>query len=510
MASWLQKYSSAPSAQRTTQTWRTHPKTPPSFAHIPPVVKSSPPALLSEDIVYLILTTASNSVSFDYERREHLFRYSLVCQIWSRAAQSLLFRHVFLQIRSSTMALLEIINHNTERGRRLAGYIKSAEIRLSKLTEERDPPSLPFIHPRHLPALLCHMPNLYELDLTFGEQKFKPEIITALSRGPPIRIITIKETVTSQEHPLVRLLGGSPNLWPHLACVTVKHADRSSYVLPEEGSNFPNIALKQVVVDYPSAGSFDDVSWLIHNSREVTHVTMTSNHCGSDFSHLKHSNLRNMISLTLGRVAWTDDLFRTIHTFNRLKELRFMSLMRLERNFGQLPDTIEHLVLVTPFFRPSSGGIEIDTGRPALLRTCQLFVVDRAIYCCGTVRYNCGHQTRSVPNNDDWITNYASLCRGDGVYTRVHRISDQSESARKADCNFIAKHVSVDGFGIPPALPKLQTSFQPTPSLLDLTGFDVIEGRYDPEPDRKTGPSPSLNSATSKLLAKIRKVFWKA
>jgi hypothetical protein len=146
MASWLQRINPAPTSQRTTQTGQ--PKSLPSSAPIQSGLKYCPPALLNDDIVYLILTAASNSIAFEYQRREDLFRYSLVCQVWSRAAQSLLFRHVFLQIRSSMMALLGIITHSTERGKRLAGYIKSAEIRLSKFPEVQDPPSLPFIHPR--------------------------------------------------------------------------------------------------------------------------------------------------------------------------------------------------------------------------------------------------------------------------------------------------------------------------------------------------------------------------
>lgn len=104
--------------------------------------------LLSDDIVYAILTAASNVIKSDLERRETLFALCLVCRVWSRAAQSLLFRHVFIQIRSSMMALLKVIDHKTERGRRLAGSIQAATIKLSKFPESRDPPSLPMIHPR--------------------------------------------------------------------------------------------------------------------------------------------------------------------------------------------------------------------------------------------------------------------------------------------------------------------------------------------------------------------------
>jgi hypothetical protein len=103
-----------------------------------------PEALLNNDIVYLILTVTAAMAPSERQRREDLFRYSLVCQVWGRAAQSLLFRHVFIQIRPAMLSLLKIISHNW----RLAGYIKSAEVRLSRALERYDPPSLPMIHPR--------------------------------------------------------------------------------------------------------------------------------------------------------------------------------------------------------------------------------------------------------------------------------------------------------------------------------------------------------------------------
>ena len=104
--------------------------------------------LLSDDIVYEILTAASSVTKSELDRRETLFALCFVCRVWSRAAQSLLFRHVFLQIRSPMMALLEILDPTTERGRRLARSIRAATIKLSKFPEHKDPPTLPMIHPR--------------------------------------------------------------------------------------------------------------------------------------------------------------------------------------------------------------------------------------------------------------------------------------------------------------------------------------------------------------------------
>jgi hypothetical protein len=110
--------------------------------------KVCPMALHFDDIVYEIITAASAMTKTDVERRESLYSYALVCQTWGRTAQSILFRRVFLQIRPPMLSLLRVITHDTERGRRLAGYIKSASIKLSRYAEYRDPPLLPMIHPR--------------------------------------------------------------------------------------------------------------------------------------------------------------------------------------------------------------------------------------------------------------------------------------------------------------------------------------------------------------------------
>lgn len=115
----------------------------------------TPIPLLMDDIIYEILSATSAMAKSDMDRRETLSSYALVCQTWGRAAQSILFRHVFLQIRPSMLSLLRIISHNTERGKRLAGYIKSATIKLSRDVEMNDPPTLPMMHPRYVNRQSC-------------------------------------------------------------------------------------------------------------------------------------------------------------------------------------------------------------------------------------------------------------------------------------------------------------------------------------------------------------------
>jgi hypothetical protein len=288
------------------------------------------------------------------------------------------------------------------------------------------------LYSSHLPALLCHMPNVYDLTLTFGEEALKQEIITAISRGPQIRVLTIKDTMVSGYDSVVNLIGGSPNPWPYLKSISIKHADRTCGPFQGEKIDSPNINLKQIIVDYPATGHFDEVPWLIQHSKGITHITMISNSIMTINKHLKHPNLRNILSLTLGRVSWSNELHLALHTFNRLKELRIISLIRLERDFGQLPDTLEHLVLTTPFFQVPDGGMEVDLARPALLRTCQIVVVERALFCCDKC-YHVENPVKIVPNNELWVTQYTSLCRTDGVHTLVHRISD-----RTGTCHFLS------------------------------------------------------------------------
>ena len=149
----------------------------------------------NDDILYHILQHAVES-NLDEPlthraQREALYAYALVSHTWSRIAQSLLFRHVFLQIRTAMLAFLEVVNHKTERGRRLASYVKLATIKLSRVRESFDPPSLPMIQPRHLPALLAHLPSLHELRLRVGEQDFLEKELSSLRRLSSIRVLTL-------------------------------------------------------------------------------------------------------------------------------------------------------------------------------------------------------------------------------------------------------------------------------------------------------------------------------
>jgi hypothetical protein len=149
--------------------------------------------LLNDDILYLIFHCAIESTE---ERpmtlrmqREELFSFSLVSQMWSWTAQSLLFRSVFLQTRSSLMAFLSAIPASTERGQRLARYVHVLKLKLSREPEAYDPPPLPLIHTRHVPGLLAHLPALHSLEITMGAEAFTALQLAAIMQvGRSIRV----------------------------------------------------------------------------------------------------------------------------------------------------------------------------------------------------------------------------------------------------------------------------------------------------------------------------------
>src|SRR5258706_3120251 len=166
-------------------------------------------SLLNDDILYHILQHSMESSPNDplthRAQREALYNYALVSRMWSWTAQSLLFQHLFLQIRTAMLAFLAVVDHKSERGRRLASYVRVATIKLSRAKESDDPPLLPMIHPRHLPALLAHLPSLHELRLRVGEVPFGEEELNSLRRLSSIRILKLSMAVPA----------GPPFIQPH-------------------------------------------------------------------------------------------------------------------------------------------------------------------------------------------------------------------------------------------------------------------------------------------------------
>ncbi|KIM34333.1 hypothetical protein M408DRAFT_94192 [Serendipita vermifera MAFF 305830] len=438
--------------------------------------------LLSDDIVYATLTVVANSTTSDLDRRDALFAACHVCQVWSRAAQSLLFRHVFLQIRSSMMVLLKIIDRETERGRRLAGYIQSATIKLSKYAEELDPPGLPMIHVRHLPALLCHMPNLCTLDLTLGAGSLTPAIISAFARGPCIIDFRIEGGSDT------RFLTHEMNPWPHLQSITTKNVGTAHI---HENCSAPRVRLSQVTIHYTYGGSIAELPWLIGHSKEtLSHVSLISERDYRSYGVLDQPQLRNIQSLTLGRIIWDEQISNILHTFTCLKELRFASFIQLAHSFpSNLPDTIEHLLVTSPF-SPSidQKPIYLDMTRPALLRT--LTVIDAS--STGDVLFR------------TWFKDYIPACEIYGISIEITR---PSRSISDEWLRHTILPIQIPASKVPVKIRQSDGRFQPTASQLDLTDFEVIIGAKNPAKKIKP-PSGPITSSWTPIPDNFRTAHW--
>lgn len=85
--------------------------------------RSQSGAALNTDVLYLILDyvvaySAEQPLRYQFQQAA-LLEYSQVNCMWCQAAQGILFRHVLLQIRSTTTSFLRAITPTTSRGRSL-------------------------------------------------------------------------------------------------------------------------------------------------------------------------------------------------------------------------------------------------------------------------------------------------------------------------------------------------------------------------------------------------------
>jgi hypothetical protein len=100
-----------------------------------------------------------------------LLVYAQVNRMWCQAAQGILFRHVFLQIRPTLVSFLRSITPQTSRGRLLSSFVRSVTVKLCRLPEASMHNVIGFIHPRHLSTLLAHLPSLHTLNIRMGEER---------------------------------------------------------------------------------------------------------------------------------------------------------------------------------------------------------------------------------------------------------------------------------------------------------------------------------------------------
>jgi hypothetical protein len=262
------------------------------------------------------------------------------------------------------------------------------------------------------------MPNLCTLNLTIGWEVFSPKIITAISQGPQIRTFSLSYHNHNMDSPASQLFINEANPWPHLESVTIQHTDRSGLFYVPEGFGPPQLRLTQLAINYQSGGLFVELPWLTNYSKEtLTHLSLVCGGSDSSSSCLSNPNIKNIQSLTLGHTLWSDELLNTLHTFNNLKELRFVSFIQLQRPFpSNLPDTIEHLLVTAPFL-PVSGPqgpscMAPDMVRPALLKSFTAILVGQSVYTHGSRLYMIGVM---------WAKEYARYCEYHGIMNEIRK-----------------------------------------------------------------------------------------
>jgi hypothetical protein len=277
------------------------------------------------------------------------------------------------------------------------------------------------------------MPNLCTLNLTVGWEIFNPEVITAISRGPQIRTLVLGYHHHNMESPASQMFINETNPWPHLESVTIQHTDRSGLFYVPEGYAPPKLRLTQVAINYQSGGLFAELPWLTHYSKEtLTHISLVCGAYDSSSSCLGNPNIKNIQSLTLGHTLWNDELLHTLHTFNNLKELRFVSFIRLQRPFpSHLPDTIEHLLVTAPFL-PVEGPqgqswAAPDMVRPALLKRFTAIIVGRSVYT---------HESRLYTIGKLWAKAYAQYCQYHGIMNEIRQTDSRGGYIRGSRTNF--------------------------------------------------------------------------
>ena len=368
--------------------------------------------LLNVDILYHVLQHAVESNPNDplthRAQREALYTYALVSRMWSRIAQSLLFRHVFLQIRTAMLAFLGVIDHKTERGRRLASHVRVATIKLSRASESSDPPFLPMIHPRHLPALLAHLPSLHELQLRVGSQSFGEEDLASMRGLSSIRVLALSDAGPSyyQSFEALKVVG----LWGSLQSLALS-------ILPESPGTLlppPSFALREF--HGPSMSGYDSpdtAQWILKRSVGVLeHCTLGVILSVRSLRTTLSDHFSTIRSLTLGQVQWDEEVCDVLYNFANLIELRIVQFICLmgPRFPGKLPNTLQYLTFAIPAYKGSTSphrNIEFKNIIPTQLKTYT------------TIFRETGRLNNEYDPFTAWAKGYEQDCRHMGVDVRV-------------------------------------------------------------------------------------------
>lgn len=324
------------------------------------------------------------------------------------------------------------------------------------------------------------MPSLVDLDLTLGGETISVNILKAIARGPKLRSLTLNVKSGTLSNPLLQILRKENNPWPHLASLTIKIIGFPS---TEEFSleTRPDFNLVQLTIENPHSGL---CRWLLNDKSGLTHFSIipTNGFTHLDDTYLNVPNLKNVRSLTFGRVSWNEQLFNTLHSLNRLKELRFSSSIAVVREFpGHIPDTIEHLTISVPLFltNMSTWGSLLTSDRPALLQTCDFIHIDTK------------SESMVSMSSITWSETYGQLARDDGItvtYTdsqkkssklvlslyQFHDLDALNPSATDLWLRNPFSSANMTDYKVPLYIQPGREEFHPSASQLDILGFEDI------------------------------------
>ena len=464
---------------------------------------------LNDDILYDILQhcmeSSPNEPLTHRAQREALQKYALVSRMWSRIAQSFLFRHLFLQIRTAMLAFLEVVDHKTERGRRLASYVRVATIKLSRARESSDPPLLPMIHPRHLPALLAHLPSLHELRLRVGEEPFGGGELHSMKGLSSIRILKLSRAGPSfmQSYEIPEVLG----LWSNLQSLSLE--------MPLENVALrspPSFALREFhdLTAFRHESSVTTQWILKHSVGMLEHCTLNAVWCALDLRTALSDHFGTIRSLTLGQVQWDEEVCDALCGFANLIELRIVQSIYLKgpRFPGNLPNTLQHLTFVAPAYNETGHDktIGFTNTIPTQLKTYT------AIYRNAGLINSINEYAPFIA----WATGYEQACRHMGVDVRLvsPRASfPRGELGSRAIDGRQRLSLNAEGETPPamdprPIIPQATDVIEPTPLQLALTNFDIVYtrgGAFKVNPSRPRMETPS--EAKGALISNKRKSF---
>ena len=472
--------------------------------------------LLNDDILYVIFHCAIASTAdrpmTPRMQREELSSFSLVSHMWSWAAQSLLFRSVFLQTRPSLMAFLGAIPTFTERGQKLARCVRSLELKLSRDPELYDPPSFPFIHARHVPGLLAHLPVLHSLEISMGAEAFTtPQLAAIRQVGRSIRVLDIVIVNSGKIDPLrpsIQYMFRPPNqeIWSSIQSLTLTvptwHELGGARVPPAEeleGRVPPSFSISHIDIFGAKIRDASELCWLLSNSHKtLQHVTLrTEQHIDTlvdtllpHRAHLQH--------LTLYFLHWTDLVVVALHYFPALRELRILHSLSISSDFpGRLPGWLEHFTF--PIAQHSSregnrGRLTMDI--PTKLKTCTYIVTDRA----------------SMTVKGRWLEKYKNACelmgvkvetvdtntfqvRGNVYPPNIRPIFDGQPNPTLEDFTGPLPKIPIP---IPKVMATTEVNSAPE-SLLELTDFVTVYSRPSPVGHRMKPPLPAPSLAERAL-----------